>query len=273
VTGLREYGPWVFSFLALSQFWIYFLLRRRGRKRLEAYASGTVEVGFDTNGPLIGLAGVLRPLDKEVFVQSMEVTLVSDKDKSKHEFRWIAFKPNFLLPLAGSRAWEMAHPFLVSPGDTHRFNVVLHDVETSRQMKAILQTYYHHWHETEAQIKERTQRRPGVDGPDVSDLITEFKRKDACVTSYTELDRQCYWAFGDYELTLKVLTEGGEADFTRHFRFHLGKADAKSLKTNLVAILEEPIDAALGKTPVPCQCVQAEYSASGAAGKALAHGH
>jgi hypothetical protein len=265
VTALREYGPWILSLLALAQFWIYFLLRRAGgRKRLEAYASGAVEIGFDTNGPTLGLAGVLRPPDRDVFIQSMQVTLTFEKDKSKREFRWIAFKPNFLLPLAGNRAWEMAHPFLVSPGETHRFNVVFHDVDAAREMKTVLQTYYHHWHETEAQMKERLPRRGAGEGSDsvLAELVADFKRKDVCVASYTELDRKCYWEMGDYSLVLKVSTEEGVADFTRHFKFHLGKADAKQLKTNLVSILEEPIYAALGKSPVPCQYVQAEYGAA-----------
>jgi hypothetical protein len=259
----REYGPWIVSILALSQFWIYYAFRRsRGRKALEAYESGSVEIGFDANGPLLGLAGVLRPLSKEVFVQSMQVTLIADKDKSKREFRWIAFKPNFLLPLVGNRAWEMAHPFLVSPGDTHRFNVVFQDVDAARDMKTALQLYYHYWHETETQMKERSLRRGAGEATDagLADLVSEFKRKDTCVASYTELDRKCYWETGAYSVALKVITEGGEADFTRHFRFHLTKTDAKQLKTNLVAILEEPIYSALGKSPVPCQTVQVEYA-------------
>ncbi|HKP96530.1 MAG TPA: hypothetical protein VJ385_12300 [Fibrobacteria bacterium] len=271
---LREQGPWILSILAVAQFWIWFLLRKSGgRRRLELYESGSIEVGFDANGPLIALAGVLRPVDKEVFVQSVEVSLVADKDKARREFRWIAFKPNFLLPLAGAKAWEMPHPFLVSPGDTRRYNVVFHDVEGFRQVKGILQSYYHHWRETERRILEWRQRRggpslaggagfPPPEGKgDHEELISEFKKRDACVSAYTDLDQKCYWEQGSYGITVNVVTEGGTADYTKSFRFTLGKLDAKLLKGNCVTMLDEPIAATMNRIQAPCQVVQAEYDA------------
>ena len=267
---LIENGPWVLSILAVAQFWIWFLLRRSGgRTRVEMYESGSVEVGFDANGPLIALAGVLRPPDKEVFIRSIEVTLVSDKGKAERAFRWIAFKPNFLIPLAGAKAWEMPHPFLVCPGDTRKYNIVFHDVEAFQQVKGILQSYYHQWRETERKITEWRQRRGGTGLGGASsgdlkgeheDLIAEFKKQDACVSAYTELDHKCYWEQGHYGLTVKVVTEGGVGDHTRNFRFTLGKLDAKLLKGNCVTMLDEPIAATMGRVQVPCRVVQAEYA-------------
>ncbi|MDB5050618.1 MAG: hypothetical protein JWO30_3689 [Fibrobacteres bacterium] len=269
---LREQGPWIISILAVAQFWLWFLLRKSaGRKHIELYESGSVEIGFDANGPLLALAGVLRPLEKEVFVQSMEVTLISDRDKAKREFRWIAFKPNFLLPLAGAKAWEMPHPFLVSPGDTRKYNAVFHDVDGSRQVKGILQSYYHQWRETERRILEWRQRRGGSapsggagfpppdSKSDHEDLIGEFKKQDACVTAYTDLNQKCYWEQGSYGLTVKVVTEDGAGDFSKTFRFTLGKLDAKLLKGNCVTMLDEPIAATMGRPQTACQVVQAEY--------------
>ncbi|MDQ2999839.1 MAG: hypothetical protein M3Y08_01060 [Fibrobacterota bacterium] len=267
----REYGPWFLSIVALAQFWIWFLLRKSGgRKLLELFESGSVEVGFDANGPQIALAGVLRPLDREVFVQSVEVTLISDKDKVKREFRWMAFKPNFLLPLVGVKAWEMPHPFLVTPGDTRKYNIVFNDVQAFQQVKGILQSYYHHWRETERRIYEWRQRRGGnglsaagdIKG-EHEDLISEFKKQDACISAYTELDRKCYWEQGSYALTVKVSTEGGAGDFSKSFRFTLGKLDAKLLKGNCVSMLDEPIAATMGRAQALCQVVQSEYADAG----------
>jgi hypothetical protein len=270
---LREQGPWFLSILALAQFWIWFLLRKStGRKRLELYASGSIEVGFDANGPLIALAGVLRPLAEEVFVQSIEVALIADKDKARREFRWIAFKPNFLIPLAGAKSWEMPHPFLVTPGDTRKYNIVFHDVEGFVQVKGILQSYYHHWRETERRILEWRQRRgataplPGAGFPpgeakiDHEDLIGEFKKQDACVSAYTELNQKCYWEQGSYTLSVKAVTEGGTGDFSKNFRFTLGKLEAQALKGNCVTMLDEPIAATMGRAHSLCQVVQSEYA-------------
>jgi hypothetical protein len=260
-------GPWILSILALAQFWIWLLTRKSGgSQRLELFESGSIEIGFDANGPMIALAGVLRPLEKDVFVHAVEATLVSDKDKAKRDFRWIAFKPNFLLPAAGAKAWEMPHPFLVAPGDTRKYNIVFHDVEGSRQVKGILQSYYHHWRETERRIVEWRQRRGGnsASGAEHEDLIGEFKKQDACVTAYTDLNQKCYWEQGSYSLAVKVVTEGGVADFTKDFRFTLGKLDAKQLKGNCVSMLDEPIAATMGRPLAACQVVQAEYAANGA---------
>ncbi len=243
------------------------MIHRVGKSsRLELYETGTVEVGFDANGPLIALAGVLRAADREIFVQSLELTLTCDRDKGKRSFRWIAFKPNFLLPLAGSRVWEMPHPFMVAPGEPGKFNVVFHDTEAFPMVKGVLQGYYHHWHEVERKIVERRSMKPAeADTALHDDLIGEFKRTDVCVNSYTELNNRCYWEQGSYSLSLKVITEGGVADIVRAFRFNLGKRDAKLLKTNCVTMLDEPIAGLLGKPATQCQAVQAEYSKPGQA--------
>lgn len=276
MAGLRENGPWILSVLAVAQFWIWLLLRKAGgRRRLELYESGSIEVGFDANGPIIALAGVLRPADNEVFVRAVEATLISDKDKTRREFRWIAFKPDFLLPSDGPRAWEMPHPFLVTPGGTRKYNIVFRDVEGFGQVKGILQSYYHQWRETERRILEWRQRRggpslasgAGFPPPDAKgdheDLISEFKKQDACVSAYTDLNQKCYWEQGSYSLSVKVVTEGGGADNSRSFRFTLGKLDAKTLKANCVTMLDEPIAATMGRPRTLCQVVQAEYSPRG----------
>ncbi|GEM_PF-1768759 len=266
-------GPWILSILAVAQFWFWFLMRKSGgRTRVEIYESGSVEVGFDANGPLIALAGVLRPLEREVFVQSIDVTLVSDKEKAKREYRWIAFKPNFLIPLAGAKAWEMPHPFLVTPGDTRKYNIVFHDVEAFQQVKGILQSYYHHWRETERRITEWRQRRggSGLGGAasgdlkgEHEDLISEFKKQEACISAYTDLNQKCYWEQGSYSLTVKVITEGGVGDYAKSFRFTLGKIDAKLLKGNCVTMLDEPIASTMGRAQLPCHVVQSEYAVPG----------
>lgn len=265
--AIRDYGPWVLSILALAQYWIGSWFRRsRAPAALEMYESGSIEVGFDSNGPLIALAGVLRPGHSETFVRAIELTVLSDKDKAKREFRWIAFKPNFLLPLAGAKAWEMPHPFLVRPGETSRYNIVFHDSEGGREVKRILQGYQHQWRDAERRILEWRQRRgPGgpasLDGKGDAhdDLVAEFKRQESTLTAYTDLDRACWWEQGSYSLAVKVLSEGGPA-MTKEFRFTLGKMDSKLLKSNCVNLLDEPIAATMGRGLAPCIVAQADYA-------------
>ena len=257
---LKEYGPWCLSLAAVAQFWIWLALqRRRSRARVQLYETGTVEVGYDTNGPMLCLAGVIRSMERAVFVKSVELTL--EKEKTRTEFRWMAFKPNFFLPLSGGKSWEMPGPFLVSPGDPHRFNIVFHDLQVFQEVKVLLHRYYQQWHDVEKQIHDRKARRSEAEAERIQEeIIGEFKRKEVCVSSYTELDRKCYWEQGAYALTLKVLTDGGTGDFSKHLRFNLSKIDSKLLKSNCIAMLEEPIQSSLGKTPIPYKTVQAEFA-------------
>jgi hypothetical protein len=171
----------------------------------------------------------------------------------------------------------MPHPFLVTPGDTRKYNIVFQDVDGSRQVKGILQTYYHHWRETERRILEWRQRRggsapqagavypPGEAKIDHEDLIGEFKKQDACISAYTDLNQKCYWEQGNYTLSVKVVTEGGIGDFAGNFRFNLGKLDAQALKGNCVTMLDEPIAVTMGRAHSACQVVQSEYSPEDAA--------
>src|SRR5690606_23218525 len=253
-------GPWILSILAAAQFWIWLAMRRRGGRRgLELYESGSIVVGYDANGPTLALAGVLRSPDAEVFVRAVKATLTSDKDKEKREFGWMAFRPDFRLNQAGAGDLEMPHPFLVSPGGAGRFNIVFRDVEAFPQVEGIMRIYRHHWRETEGRITEWRERHAEAGHGSHDALVADFKKQEACVSAYTELDRKCYWEQGSYALTIEVETEGGAADLARAFRFTLGKMDAKLLKTNCVTMLDEPIAAALGKPQVPCRSVQTDY--------------
>ena len=267
--GFKEFGPWMLSLAALAQFWIYLLwVNRRGRGKLEAFDTGRVELGFDANGPLIGLAGVLRAHAGEVFVRSLEVTLTADKDGIPRRFRWMASKPEFLPSLEAAGSWEMPHPFPVSAGATRRFNAVFQDPEAAADMQVLLLAYRQEWREAEAKVQERrTKRMPGEGDPDAAmkEAVSEFKRKEICAESYTLMDRRCYWEPGSYTLTLAVRAEGPVAGLSRsvaaggNFRFNLGKHEAKRLKANCIAILDEPICAALGRASAPIQAVLAEF--------------
>lgn len=264
VDSIMVLGPWILSLLAVAQFWVWLLTRRRGARRLEIYETGSIEVGYDANGPTLALAGVLRTRHEDVFVKAVKVTLESDKEKEKRKFVWMAFKPDFRLDQAGTTDLEMPRPFLAAPGGAGQFNIVFRDADAFPQVESIMGTYRHHWRETESRITEWRERHADGGQGAHDGLVADFKKQEACVSAYTELDRRCYWEQGSYALTLEVETEGGDGDCSRAFRFTLGKLDAKLLKTNCVTMLDEPIAAALGKPRVPCETVLTGYVRAGA---------
>ncbi len=251
---------WAISLIGFSQFWIWMLWRRFAPARpLEIFPARNLEIGFDENGPVVAVAGIIRSPDDQVFIQSMELKLTHEKGKSTRTYRWLAFKPDFLLPNHAARSWEMPHPFMVSMGEARKFNIVFNDVDAFPNVKGILATYYHHWHETELRIQERRDRLNGDSGlTDQGDLVSEFKHRDVCVAAYTELDRKCYWEPGVYDLSLAVHGENGALAATSNSRFTLEKSDTQILKSNCVLMLDEPIAAVLGKRLAPCKSVQVE---------------
>ncbi len=233
-------------------------------KPLEIFPAGGIEVGFSPMGPFLSLAGIIRSLNQDILVHSMDLTVVADRDKSTYSMVWQAFKPHFLFQTAKEMVQdqkrEMSHPFLVQAHNPYRFNIVFHDLHAEKEVKEILRDYEHQWHKVVRTVMERRDHRAsGEVGENHLDLVTDFKKQDICINSYTELNRKCYWEQGSYSLTLKINTEDALADQVCFFKFQLEKHDASLLKTNCVSMLDEPIAELLGKTRPLFKTVLANY--------------
>jgi len=227
---------------------------------LDFYECGMVEIGFDSHGPTVAIAGVLHAKSSPCFIHSIEISIQHEKEKNPHIFSSYAYKPDFLIHSASESNWEMAHPFLINSNAAQKINVVLQNTQVGKHVNEILQNYYHQWNEVAKRIGERRSYKPTeIDSSSHDDLISEFKRLDICVNSYTELNHKCDWNQGNYQLELKINSHASDVILKKEFHIQLSKHDAKKLKTNCVSILDIPIATLLSKPTPIFETVKTEY--------------
>jgi hypothetical protein len=83
----------VVALIALIQPWAVYLWKKFIRKEeINLYPTGSIEVGYSSFGPTIGLNGTFRCLNQDVFVNSISVEIIKQKDKSTHSFDWGVFR-------------------------------------------------------------------------------------------------------------------------------------------------------------------------------------
>ncbi len=247
------------ALFATLQLWIFLLAQKKRQRQLFLHESGNIEIGFSALGPWVALRGVLRVTGKSAFVSGFELTLVDEKDKKQRDFSWIASRSGFLQSDASE--WETPAGFLVSEDSPKRYHIVFGDLNRARASKDLLLRYNGVWSEAEIQISSlrKSQKNPAEIKNLTEEILQEFKRREICFQSYTELDKACFWEHGSYTLNLKVKMEDPESSIDKTFAFSLSKVDVKFLKSNSVYLLDEPIAKVLN-LPIPSlQTVQLEY--------------
>ena len=245
---LKSYGTLIIAIYGVIQVWFIALWKRHIKKgKISLYETGTIEIGYSTFGPTIGLNGTLRVLNKDVFISSIDLLVVREKDKAQHIFNWIAFRPP-KIDLAGSQQISMEIPsgFLVSPDSPHRFNIVFNDNDLFEEIRPLFNTYITEWYTVADQLTKIWPPSVGTIPPHeiISrkiELIEGFRKSKIHLDMYTHLDRKCYWEPGDYTLTINVRTSKPDRVFTNNYRFSITEPDSKNLKLNVITILEEPI--------------------------------
>lgn len=245
---IKSYGILILAIYGTIQVWFIALWKKYVRKgKISIYETGTIEIGYGTFGPTIGLNGTLRALNKDVFVKSIDLEVVREKDRAQHVFNWIAFRPP-KIELAGTQPISMEIPagFLVSPDSPHRFNIVFNDAGLLEEIRPLFNEYISEWLKVVEQLSKVWPPSVGVTPqPEIIakqlELIEAFRKSPIRVETYTALDRKCYWEVGRYRLKINVRTSKPDKVFTNNYRFSITEADSKNLKLNVITMLEEPI--------------------------------
>jgi len=248
VEFIASIGAPILAFLAFFQFWAKILWEKYFRKgKIDYYETGTIVIGYHTWGPVIGLNGTLRALNNDVFIRSMDLLVVRERDRAQHTFKWIAFQSP-KIDIAGSQPAPMELPsgFMVSPNLPHRFNIIFNDNDLFKDISQLLSKYTSEWYTT---TEELTKIQPPSMGmppqPEIFarqlKVIDGFRKSKIHLDTYTALSGKCYWESGDYQLTVNVKASKPDRVFTRTYRFSISEADSKNLKLNVITILEQPI--------------------------------
>lgn len=244
----KSFGIFVLALIGVAQLWIKILWEKYFRKgKIDYYETGTIVIGYSPSGPTIGLNGTIRALNKDVFIRSIDLLVVREKDKAQHVFKWIAFQSP-KIDVAGSQPTSMEIPsgFLISPNSPHRFNIVFNDNDLFQDIGHLLNEYISEWYKTTEELSKIWPPLIGTPPPQnilnqQFELIERFRASKIHVDTFTALDRKCYWEPGDYQLTVNVTASKPDRVFTRKYRFSISEADSKNLKLNVIAILEQPI--------------------------------
>jgi len=244
----KSFGIFVLALIGVAQLWIKILWEKYFRKgKIDYCETGTITIGYNMSGPVIGLNGTLRALNKDVFTRSIDLLVIRERDRAQHVFKWIAFQSP-KIDIAGSQPSPMELPsgFLISPHSPHRFNIVFNDNDLFKDIRSLLNVYYSEWYKTTEELNKIWPPLTGVPPqPAIFNqqfaVIGDFRKSQISTDTFTALDRKCYWEPGDYQLIINVTASKPNQAFTKRYRFSISEADSKILKLNVITILEEPI--------------------------------
>lgn len=263
---IKSYGTLLLAIYGIIQVWIIGLWKRYAHKgKINIYETGTIEIGYSTFGPTIGLNGTLRALSKDVFIRSMDLLVIREKDKAQHIFKWFAFRPP-KIDLAGSQSISMEIPsgFLTSPASPHRYSIVFNDNDLLEDVRPFFNEYMTEWSKVVDQLAKIWPPSPEATPPPEirtcqTKLIEDFRKSKIYVDMYTALNRKCYWEPGDYNLTINARTSKPDKVFTNNYKFSITEADSKNLRLNVVTFLSAPISSYLRIKNYPYKFAYSAY--------------
>ena len=246
---IKSYGAFVLAFIGFIQFWIKILWDKYFRKgEIDYHETGTIEIGYGNFGPTIGLNGTLRALNKDVFVKSIDLVVIREKDKSQHIFTWLAFRPP-KIDLGGSQPMLLEIPsgFLISINSPYKFNIVFNDNKLFEEIRPQFNDYLVEWYKIVEQLNKiivpsgNSALQANYLIPKQTAIIQDFRKSKVHLDIYTDLDRKYYWEPCDYSLTINIRTSRPDRIFRYNYHFLINEADSKNLRLNTITILEEPV--------------------------------
>ncbi len=252
---LKTYGTFIVAFLALIQPWIIALYKRFFRQgEIDIYETGSIEIGYSTFGPTIGINGTLRCHHNDLFVQDIKLELVKQKNSSRHIFDWGVFRNQKLTMSGDQNEFEIPYGFMLSTSSPRRFNIQFHDIQVKSEMQTVINKVNEEWVKGIIDIiyQGDPQLLPEAGGLSsypsaIIGFYEQFKKKDTHVQAYTDLDRMCYWEEGKYSLIMTVQTAKPNKQFIKKWDFNLSEQDKESVRLNSVNMLQEVL---LPKLPV-----------------------
>lgn len=184
---INEYGTLVLAVYGIVQVWFIALWMQYIRKaKIKIYETGTIEIGYIAFGPTIRLTGTLRTLNKNIFIKSIDLLIIREKDKAQHALKWFAFRPP-TIDLTGSQPVSMEIPssFLISPDSPHKYNIIFNDEGLFEDIRPLFNIYMSEWYKVADQLSKLWT--PTLGTSPTSDIITkqialiESFKKDSCL--------------------------------------------------------------------------------------------
>lgn len=244
---LRDWGSLLLAVIALVQPWLLgFWLRFFRRSQVDIYEIGSVEVGFSSFGPTIGLHGTLRSLYRDAFIRSIDLKLTRSKDQSQHAFRWGIFRTSAIGP-EQQPSYQLCSPFLLTKDSAFAYNIQFWDAQTQEEGRSVTEALREAWASTFMDAGGRQLLERGADlaalGEELREataqVYSEFANEPIHVNSYQALQRLCYWEAGRYSLEMTVTTVRPKRGFSRRWEFELTAKEVDLLRLNIVKLVQD----------------------------------
>ena len=235
---LSKYGTLIVAIIALIQPWVVYLWKKFVRKgEIKIYPTGSIEVGYSSYGPTIGLHGTFRCLNQDVFVSSISLEIVKQKDKSTHSFDWGVFRSQKLTHKGEEAEFELPYGFMLSTSQPKRYNIAFFDTMTRNEMQDKIQNLKEEW--IKLLIKEIQEK--GIQDETIisKKYYDEFSQAPIHVENYTNLYHLCYWESGKYDLLLRVYTSKPNRIFEERWELSLREEEVKAIRLNALKILQD----------------------------------
>jgi len=240
---LGVYGTLILAFLALIQPWTISLWKRYIRKgRIEIYETGNIEVGYSSFGPTIGLIGTLRCIHRDIFINSIGLEVVRQKDGSKHMFEWGLFRDRRLTSSGGEEAsFELPSGFMLLVSAPKRYDILFFDPNSQSDMRPHINGVRDAWVKftiASGIIKARMDTPSPVENIEaLGQEFEKFQKKEEYFLKFPILERLCYWDSGRYAIRMTVRTVEQKRSYEKEWFFDLSDQDAQLLRLNVVKIL------------------------------------
>lgn len=256
----KDIGNWaqwagvILSLVALAQPWLIKLYMRYLKSgTLDIYETARIEIGYNaTWGINLGLHGTLRARDNDLFVRSVELEVIKDKDQSKHHFEWRLFRSSKVISGRSEETFELPTGFMLLTSQPYRYNILFADVLIETELRPILEQLIQAWREKVAEkgdeILDKTEQGEALATLEpeyqvyAREKYKEFHQTPAHANAFDKLHRTCYWEAGTYKIIMRVNTAHPDRTFNRTWKFVLSESDANLLRLNAIAILRQVCD-------------------------------
>ncbi|HEX8070586.1 MAG TPA: hypothetical protein VF546_11585 [Pyrinomonadaceae bacterium] len=241
----------VVAVVALIQPWAAALWRRLFRTGVvDIYETALIELGYSALGATVGLVGTLRARDKDLFIQSMNLTVTRRADKFLRRFEWLIFRTAKAmigqsskggLEQGGEISADIPSSFMISTLEPYRFNILFSDTLLFYQeLRPVLEGVSQAWMRYAREAPELSKLE-GAAGPAVERKLRPVYERFAAGGDYTAAlsaaDKLFYWQPGTYELTLHVNTAQPNRHYSKTWLFDLKEPEVQGLRQQNVPII------------------------------------
>lgn len=239
----------VVAVFALIQPWIFAAWRKYFRQgSIEIYQTGNLEIGYSGFGPTIGLNGTLRCIHRDLFVQTIQLELIKEKDSSKHSFDWGVFRSEKITVGGQDQAtFELPCGFMLSTSLPQRFNIQFHDTQVQSEMRQVVNKLSEEWSKVRSKSATDELRKLSIENASLPPQLREpflalyegFSKSEVYLQSYESVVRTCYWEAGKYTLKMIVRTSKPDRSFEKYWDFALTEQETQAIRLNVIKLLQD----------------------------------